>query len=78
MESQHVEMDEEIIRIMQNVLTDQFGKTKRAGMAGPTLTPYERSISAWSNLLYLDALLNTKRFDEYFGVAINVISVYSV
>ncbi|KAJ3256679.1 hypothetical protein HK103_005174 [Boothiomyces macroporosus] len=61
------EYNEEIIRIMQNVLTDS-GVAGRKG----NLVPFEKTFSANSNMMYLKALLETKRFEEYFGVAINI------
>lgn len=58
---------------MQNVLTDSglLGNRSRGAV-----TPFERTISVISNRMYLKALLDTKRFDEYFGVALTLIEVY--
>ncbi|KAJ2999530.1 hypothetical protein HDV02_002677 [Globomyces sp. JEL0801] len=67
------EMNEAIVNLMQNVLTDTGvagGRTKGS------ITPYEKTISAITNRLYLDALLDTKRYEDYFGVAINFIVNY--
>ncbi|KAJ3323048.1 hypothetical protein HDV06_002494 [Boothiomyces sp. JEL0866] len=61
------EYNEEIIRIMQNVLTDS-GVSGRKG----NLVPFEKTFSANCNMMYLKALLDTKRYEEYFGVAINI------
>jgi hypothetical protein len=66
------EYNEEIIRLMQNVLTDSGVSGNRYRGA---VTPFERTISLITNKLYLSALLETKRFEEYFGVAINLIVV---
>jgi hypothetical protein len=67
------DLDEDIIRVMQNVLTDGLAQTKKAGMSGITLIPHEKTISARANLAYIYALLNSKKYDEYFGVCIEVI-----
>ncbi|KAI8899141.1 hypothetical protein BC833DRAFT_586981 [Globomyces pollinis-pini] len=67
------DMNEAIVNLMQNVLTDTGvagGRTKGS------ITPYEKTISAITNRLYLDALLDTKRYEDYFGVAINFIVNY--
>jgi hypothetical protein len=71
-ESPPDDYNEEIIHIMQNVLTDSGvgGSRTKAGVV-----PFEKTISAFSNRLYLNALLETKRYEEYFGVAIHLISV---
>jgi hypothetical protein len=63
---------EEVIRIMQNVLTDSgvVGSKTKTGMI-----PFERTVSALTNRLYLAALLETKRYEEFFGVAIQLITV---
>ncbi|KAJ3306585.1 hypothetical protein HDV03_004714 [Kappamyces sp. JEL0829] len=65
--------NEEIIRIMQNVLTDSGvgGSRTKAGVI-----PFEKTISVFSNRLYLNALLETKRYEEYFGVSIYLISTF--
>lgn len=70
-ESPPDEYNEEIIRIMQNVLTDSGVGSKVKG----GVIPFERTISALTNRLYLNALLESKRFEEFFGVAITIISV---
>ena len=66
--------DEDIIKVMQSVLTDSLS-SKKPGFNGPSVTPHEITISAWANSLYLDALLNTKRFEDYIGVSINLMMV---
>ncbi|KAJ3271033.1 hypothetical protein HDV01_007114 [Terramyces sp. JEL0728] len=66
-ESPPEEHNEEIVRIMQNVLIDS-GVSGRKG----NLVPFEKTFSAYSNMMYLKALLDTKRYEEYFGVAINI------
>lgn len=58
---------------MQNVLTDSGVSGNRSRGA---VIPFERTISVISNRLYLNALLETKRFEEYFGVAMNIIVSY--
>lgn len=65
--------NEEVIRIMQNVLTDSGvgGSRTKAGVV-----PFERTISVFTNRLYLAALLETKRYEEFFGVAIQLITVF--
>ncbi|KAI8912774.1 hypothetical protein EDD86DRAFT_245639 [Gorgonomyces haynaldii] len=65
------ELEEEIVKVMQSVLSDSI--SKRAGSNGPTLIPYENTISSWANVLYLETLLNTKRYDEFFGVGCNLV-----
>lgn len=60
---------------MQNVLTDGISG-KRAGAGGPSLVPFEATVSSWANLAYVYALLNVKKYDEYFGISIYLISVY--
>jgi hypothetical protein len=66
------EFNEEVIRIMQNVLTDSGVSGNRYRGA---VMPFERTISLITNKLYLNALMETKRFEEYFGVAYNLIVV---
>lgn len=69
------DFNEEIIRIMQNVLTDSGlgGSRMKAGV-----TPFERTISYLTNQLYLHALLESKRYEEFFGASIQLISVHHV
>jgi hypothetical protein len=57
---------------MQNVLTDSGVLGNRSKGA---VTPFERTISAIPNRMYLKALLDTKRFDDYFGVSLTLIEV---
>jgi WD40 repeat protein len=66
------EFNEEVIRIMQNVLTDSGVSGNRYRGA---VVPFERTISLITNKLYLNALMESKRFEEYFGVAYNLIVV---
>lgn len=65
---------EEIIRIMQNVLTDTAvgGARSKGGVV-----PFERTISVVTNRLYLNSLFESKRFDEYFGVSISLIQSFN-
>ncbi|KAI8920454.1 hypothetical protein BC831DRAFT_479528 [Entophlyctis helioformis] len=84
-EKQSDSIDEEIVTAMQqNVLTDSGLSGVRArggtvsssiGMAGgPMIAPFEKTISASANRMYLDALLATKRFDEFFGAGFDLIA----
>eukprot|EP00842_Homolaphlyctis_polyrhiza_P005641 jgi/Hompol1/6078/HPOL_002210-RA len=85
-EKQADTIDEDIVGAMQqNVLTDSGVSGVRArGTSisthvggGPTIVPFERTISATANKLYLDSLLATKRFDDFFGSCFDLISVGS-
>lgn len=67
------DVDDDIIRIMQNVLID--GVSRRAGNHGPSVTPHEKTVSATANYLYINALLNKNQLDEYFGVTLNLMMV---
>ncbi|KAK6094270.1 hypothetical protein MT418_005345 [Batrachochytrium dendrobatidis] len=83
-EKQSENIDEEIVQAMQqNVMTDSgvSGVRGRGGtissnasmLGGPIVAPFERTISATANRLYVDALLATKRFEDYFGATIDLI-----
>ena len=65
--------NEDIIAIMQNVLSDNLGGAKRG--LSTTFTPFENTISVSTNMLYLESLQATKRFDDYFSTIINLILV---
>ncbi|KAJ1336239.1 hypothetical protein BSLG_007467 [Batrachochytrium salamandrivorans] len=84
-QKQSENIHEEIVQAMQqNVMTDSgvSGVRGRGGavlsnasmMGGPVIGPFERTISASVNLLYLEALLATKRFEDYFGASLDLIS----
>ena len=59
------DVQEDIIKAFQSVLTD----TAFTGFRSKAVIPFERTVSCFANKLYLGALLDSKQFDEYFGVA---------
>ena len=77
-------IEEDIIAIMQDVLTDAGGGTTRRMMVnnagntnGPQVVLFEKTLSAKTNKMYLDALLAAKRFEEYFGSAFELVVAYA-
>ncbi|KAL2911216.1 hypothetical protein HK105_209324 [Polyrhizophydium stewartii] len=84
-EKQSDTIDEEIVQAMQqNVMTDSGVSGVRGrggtistsvGMAGgPAVVPFERTLSATVNKLYVDALLATGRFEDFFGAGFDLIA----
>jgi WD domain, G-beta repeat len=68
------DMNEAIIAIMQNVLTDS-GVQAGGAKTKIGVVPFERTISVLTNRMYLNALVQTKRYEEYYGVVITIVSV---
>ncbi|KAJ3277432.1 hypothetical protein HK104_003300 [Borealophlyctis nickersoniae] len=84
------DVDEEVIRLVRNYETPFMGGDPAAANSGkpeatvavtttkkePPPKP-ERTISAFANRMYLDALIATSRFDDYFGVCVELAATHS-
>jgi len=45
------------------------------GKSGHPIMNYENTVSSTANRMYMDALLETKRFEEYFTVSMDLMAV---
>jgi hypothetical protein len=63
------DFEAQLIKLMQDVILE----TRKKG----AITPFEKTISARTNLLYLNALLKAKLFDDYIGTACQIAIDYS-
>jgi hypothetical protein len=65
-------LNDDIIALMQDVLVETGIYNNRSKGA---ITPFEKTISVFANRLYLKALLETEKYDDYFGVSMTLVAV---
>jgi hypothetical protein len=76
------DLDLEVIDTLQKWDFNIGGQSRKAGSTNPSnsgfgqmVTPYEKTLSFFTNRIYLEALLRKNKLEDFFGTAMDLCCV---